>query len=58
MEKKLAKKCPNQSRSSISKKFTMKGSIKKIYMQQEEFNENLGLLIVKTNLSIQFVDNV
>jgi hypothetical protein len=36
----------------------MKGSFKKEDMQQKEFNEDPGLLIVKTNLLIQFVDNV
>jgi hypothetical protein len=36
----------------------MKGSFKKNDMQQKEFNENLGLVFVKTNLPIQFVDNV
>jgi hypothetical protein len=58
VERELVKKNPNPSRSSISKIFTTKGSFKKNDMQQKEFNENLGLLIVKTNLPIQFVDNV
>jgi hypothetical protein len=36
----------------------MKGSLKKNDMQQKEFNENLDLSIVETNLPIQLVDNV
>jgi hypothetical protein len=30
----------------------MKGSFKKDDMQQKEFDENLGLLIIKNNLTI------
>jgi hypothetical protein len=36
----------------------MKGSFKKNDMQQKEFDENLGLLIVKNNLTIQFFKSV
>ncbi len=58
LERQLTKKCHDLAKFSISIVFTMKGSFKKNDMQQKEFNENLGLLIVKTNLPIQFVDNV
>ncbi len=36
----------------------MKGSFKKDDMQQKEFDENLGLLIVKNNLTIQIFKSV
>jgi hypothetical protein len=36
----------------------MKDSFKKDDMQQKEFDQDLGLLIVKNNFTIQFVKSV
>jgi len=43
---------------SISKFFSAKDSFKKKDVPQKAFLENLGLLIVKNNLPIQFVENM
>jgi hypothetical protein len=43
---------------SISKTFVMKDFFRKENVPHKEFLENLGLLIVKKNLPIQFVENI
>jgi hypothetical protein len=41
---------------SIAKKIIVQDSFKKDDMQQKEFDEDLGWLIVKNNLSIQYIE--
>ncbi len=58
MERQLTKKRTNPFGLSISIFFAIKNSFKKNDVQQKEFDEDLGFLIVKNNLRIQFVDSV
>ncbi len=51
-EKQLAKKRPNVPTSAVSVFFAMKEPFKKDDVQQKEFLQNLGLLIVKNNLPL------
>jgi hypothetical protein len=54
-EKQLSKKRPNLSSNSISSFFVTKEPFKKDDVQQKQFLEDLGLLIVKNHLPLQFV---
>ncbi len=58
MERQPIKKCINPFGLSISNVFAIKDPFKKDDVQQKEFDEDLGLLIIKNNLPIQFVDSV
>jgi hypothetical protein len=53
-ERHLAKKRVNIIRRSISKKITMKDSFQKKDVTHKKLLEDLGLLIVKNSLSINF----
>jgi hypothetical protein len=57
-EKQLARKRANLSRNSISKFFVAKDFFLKDDVHHKKKMEDLGLLIVKNNLPIQFVENV
>jgi hypothetical protein len=48
----------NPSRGSISEFFFVKNTFEKEDVPQKEFLEDLGLLIVKNNLPIQFVESM
>jgi hypothetical protein len=50
------KKCPSISRSSISNFFV--AIYKQNDVEQQQFLEDFGLLVVKNNLPIQFVESV
>ncbi len=54
-KKQLSKKKPNISSNSISSAFVTKEPFKKDDVQQKQFLEDLGLLIVKNHLPLQFV---
>ncbi len=56
-ERHLAKRKVNITKQSISKYFTMKDSFQK-GVPQKEFLKDLGLLIVKNNFPIQFVESM
>jgi hypothetical protein len=53
-----SKKRPNIYSNYIFKKIVMKDPFKKDDVEQKQFLEDLGFLIVKNNLSLQFVKNV
>ncbi len=57
-ERQLTKKRVIVSSGSNSKFFSIKDSFKKKYVSHKEFFEDLGLLIVKNNLPIQFVESM
>ncbi len=57
-EKRPSKKIMNPSGGSISNFFLVKDTLKKKDVSQKEFLEDLGLLIVKNNLPIQFVESM
>jgi hypothetical protein len=54
-EKQPSKKRPNISSNSISNFFVTKEPFKKDDVQQKQFLEYLGLLIVKNHLPLQFM---
>jgi hypothetical protein len=56
VERQLMKKCPSISRSSISNFFV--AIYKQNDVEQQQFLEDFGLLVVKNNLPIQFVESV
>jgi hypothetical protein len=56
--KQLAKKRMIVFVGSSSKIFSIKDSFKKEYVSHKIFLEDLGLLIVKNNLPIQFVESM
>jgi hypothetical protein len=56
-ERKLVKKKPDVIGGFISKRFVIKDSFKKCDVQHKEFLEDFGLLIVKKNLLIQFMEH-
>ncbi len=58
VEKQLAKKRPNVLVNAISFIFLTKDLFKKNNVQQKEFVQDLGLLIVKNHLFFQLVENV
>ncbi len=58
MEKQLAKERSIVSGSEISKLFGAINPFKKDNVHQNDFLKNLGILIVKTYLPIQFVKNM
>ncbi len=58
VERQLAKKCPSIYGSSISNLFVAKNPYKQSNVEWQHFLEDLGLLVVKNNLPIQFVESV
>jgi hypothetical protein len=58
VEKQLAKKRLNVLVNAISFIFLAKDLFKKDNVQQKEFVQDLGLLIVKNHLFFQLVENV
>jgi hypothetical protein len=58
VEKQPTNKRPNVLASAISSFFSIKEPFKKDDVQQKDFLQDLGLLIVKRNLPLQFVENV
>jgi hypothetical protein len=54
----LTKKIQNIFERSISKKLVVKDFFKKEDVPQKEFLEDLGLLIAKNDLLIQFVESI
>jgi hypothetical protein len=57
VEKQLAKKRPNVPTSAISAFFCYKKTFQKNDVQKKNFLQDLHLLIVKNNLSLQFVES-
>lgn len=57
-ERHLAKKKRNIARRSIFKFFYCEGFLTKKNVPQKEFLPDLGLLIVKNNLTIQFLESI
>lgn len=55
-ERKTIEKKPNVFGGFILKRFVIKNSFKKDDVQHKEFLEDFGLLIVKNNLIIQFME--
>ncbi len=58
VERQPTKKRPNVLASVIFVLFVVKEPFKKDDVQQKYFLQDLGLLIVKDNLPLQFVENV
>jgi hypothetical protein len=58
VERQLLKKCPSIFGSSISNFFVAKNLYKQNDVEQQQFLEDFGLLVVKNNLPIQFVESV
>jgi hypothetical protein len=56
-ERQPSKKRPNISSNSISSFFATKEPFKKDEVQQKQFFKDLGLLIIKNHLPLQFVEN-
>jgi hypothetical protein len=56
-ERKLVQNKPDVFGGFISKIFVIKDSFKKDDVQHKEFLEDFGLLIVKNNLLIQFMEH-
>jgi hypothetical protein len=56
-ERQPSKKKPNISSNSICSFFATKEPFKKDEVQQKHFLEDLGFLIVKNHLPLQFVEN-
>ncbi len=57
LEKQPTKKRPNVSNFEISKFFGVKDLLKRDDVQQKQFLQDLTVLVVKSHLPIQFVDN-
>ncbi len=57
-EKQPSNKITNPSGGSISKFFYIKNTLKKEDVPHKSFLEDLNLLIIKKNLSIQFVEGM
>jgi hypothetical protein len=58
IERQPTKKRPNVLTNAISVFFAIKEPFNKDDVQQKDFLQDLGLLIVKNNLPLQFVENV
>jgi hypothetical protein len=57
-KKQLVKKRPNVQTSAIFLFFLVKNPFKKDDMKPKNFLQDLGLLIMKNNLPLQFVESV
>ncbi len=58
VERQLVKKKPNVPTNAIFVFFVVKEPFKKDDVQQKDFLQDLGLLIVKNNLPLRFVESV
>ncbi len=56
LERQLAKKQPNVSTNEIFKFFLLK-TFKKDDVQQKQFLQSLGLLVIKNHFCMHFVEN-
>ncbi len=56
LERQLAKKRPNVSTNEIFKFFLLK-TFKKDDVQQKQFLQGLGLLVIKNHFCMHFVEN-